>query len=126
MFLREGATWYNYERSKRDLAVSHLNLSKLTWLPENKLKGLLFRAQSLFHYIVRKLKHCVSLEAIDYFAPISVFQILVRIFKNINAQFHVSRSSFICKHFSYFVIKHIMEAKKLGFTVIQRILFSEQ
>ena len=124
MFLREGATWYNYERSKRDLAVSHLNLSKLTWLPENQLKGLLLRAQILFHYILRKLKHCVSLEAINYFAPISVFQILVRIFKN--TQFHLSRSSSVCKHFSYFVLKHIMEAKKLGFTGIQRILFSDQ
>ena len=79
---------------------------------------------TLFHYIVRKLKHCVSLEAINYFAPISVFQILVRIFKN--TQFHLSRSSSFDKHFSYFVLKHIMAAKKLGFTGIQRILFSDQ
>ena len=64
------------------------------------------------------------MEAINYFAPISVFQILVRIFKN--TQFHLSRSSSVCKHFSYFVLKHIMEAKKLGFTGIQRILFSDQ
>ena len=64
------------------------------------------------------------MEAINYFAPISVFQILVRIFKN--TQFHLSRSSSVCKHFSYFILKHIMEAKKLGFTGIQRILFSDQ
>ena len=92
---------------------------------ENEAKKILFFlhcnlaiAHNLFNHMLRKWKHFDSLQlgGIKYFAPISVFWILVRISRLI----HLTRARwcFVCKSFSDFFLPHLMEAKKLCFTWI--------
>ena len=58
---------------------AYLNLSELTW---ELTEGAAVLSSEFFSLHCKEAKKCVSLEAINNFASISVFWILVRIFKN--------------------------------------------
>ena len=82
MFIQEGATCYNYKRSKGDLDVclpQFVEAYLATW---ELTEGAAVLSSEFISQHYKETKKCVSLEAINNFASISVFWILVRIFKN--------------------------------------------